>query len=245
MCSACALLAHSAAAQTPPRASTAAAAVAPADNRHWVFVYGTLRRNHRHHDLLPSSTFIGDFRTGTAYPRVVSTAYFGPVLLDIPGTGAPVCGEVYAVDDATLAALDKLENNDGVNYTRRAIKVTRVADPAATADAYVYLKCNGEGDMLTKQPIADRRSMKYVPRQCGALPAPTAVAARSAAAEDGGEAVTARVSSVLDLGASSARAATEQHARQPAPALADSVGVSMYAGQAVWGSGASYRTGSP
>jgi gamma-glutamylaminecyclotransferase len=141
------------------------AALVADEKTEWVFVYGTLRKGQPNHEVLATSTYIGEFRTTTAYPLVVSTAYFGPVLLDIPGTGSSVSGEVYAVTAATLATLDKLENADGVHYTRRAVKIARSSDPSATASAYVYLKCEYQDDLLTKLPPVDAaHTMPYVPR---------------------------------------------------------------------------------
>lgn len=44
-----------------------------ARNRHWVFVYGTLKRGFPNQGLLAGSTYLGEFRTLTPYPLVVGT----------------------------------------------------------------------------------------------------------------------------------------------------------------------------
>ncbi len=90
-------------------------------------------------------------------------AYFCPYLLDIPGKGSRVKGEVYAVSDSTLAALDRFENV-GSNFTRKVIKVASCADRSFDAKVFVYLKCNYTQDLLVQRYISDYQCRKYVPR---------------------------------------------------------------------------------
>jgi gamma-glutamylaminecyclotransferase len=156
---------------TPDACSDEGAAAPPlpeqrtahAKNKHWVFVYGTLKRGFANHSLLSAATYIGEFRTSTPYPLVVGGAYFSPYLLDIPDTGARVLGEVYAVCDDALASLDVLENV-GVNYTRRVLKVLSATDRSFHASAYAYLKCNFGEDLLEKPVMDNYQCRKYVPR---------------------------------------------------------------------------------
>lgn len=80
-----------------------------------VFVYGTLKRGEPNHQWLTESehgqpaTFIGSGRTVRKYPLVIGTQFNVPFLLDQPGTGHQIEGELYAVDEAKLAHLDVLE----------------------------------------------------------------------------------------------------------------------------------------
>lgn len=71
-----------------------------------VFTYGTLKRGYHNHSLLEGSRFIGNARTRKTYAMV--EAGF-PVLLGPTLWGYPVEGEVYEVDKATMADLDRLE----------------------------------------------------------------------------------------------------------------------------------------
>ncbi len=78
-----------------------------APQTHRVFVYGTLRRGFSNHGLLATSKFIGEAATLRPY-WMITTGPF-PVLLDhVPDDfGVPalaVVGEIYHVDDATVAA---------------------------------------------------------------------------------------------------------------------------------------------
>lgn len=75
------------------------------DARHHVLVYGTLRTGGRLHGLVEDARKLGEravegfvlYDTGLGFPAAV------------PGDGT-VRGEVYAVDDATLARLDRAED---------------------------------------------------------------------------------------------------------------------------------------
>ena len=80
---------------------------------HRVFVYGTLKRGHPNNPLLAGSEFLGEGVTLPTY-KMVATSF--PAIMPDPG-GKPVAGEVYAVDDATLARLDQLEI-EGRSYDR-------------------------------------------------------------------------------------------------------------------------------
>jgi gamma-glutamylcyclotransferase (GGCT)/AIG2-like uncharacterized protein YtfP len=105
---------------------------------HRVFVYGTLRRGHRNHFLLETSTFIGEAATLRPY-WMITTGVF-PVVLDaVPADfGFPplaIAGEIYHVDDATLEQLDRLEDK-GRAYDRR---VTDVYEGGHKVQAYIYI----------------------------------------------------------------------------------------------------------
>ena len=94
---------------------------------HQVFVYGTLKRGYPNaHIGMPRATFIGNYRTLERYPLVVGGQWFSPNLLNEPGTGHQVTGEVYALDDAVLAELDDLESvHLATGYRRVAAALCR------------------------------------------------------------------------------------------------------------------------
>ena len=88
---------------------------------HRVFVYGTLKRGYPNSPLLEGSEFVGEAVTVLTYKAVTIPAYGTagtnfPVIMPDPG-GKPVAGELYTVDDVTLARLDQLER-EGRAYDR-------------------------------------------------------------------------------------------------------------------------------
>lgn len=74
-----------------------------------VFVYGTLRRGQHNARVLSDSVYCGMSRTESIYTML----HLGGFPAIIPAlascAGVSIVGEVYAVDDATLADLDRLE----------------------------------------------------------------------------------------------------------------------------------------
>lgn len=88
-------------------------------NTYKVFVYGTLKRGYHNHYILENSKFVKDHTLSRKFLMLDSGAY--PVLLnaDIEYSGYPV-GEVYEVDDETMARLDRLEAV-GKLYDRKVV----------------------------------------------------------------------------------------------------------------------------
>lgn len=93
-----------------------------------VFVYGTLKRgqpnNYWMTDATPGSParFLGTGKMVLEHPLVIATRYNVPFLLDQPGTGKRVQGEVYSVDAQRLAHLDELERYPEF-YTRKVLDI--------------------------------------------------------------------------------------------------------------------------
>jgi gamma-glutamylcyclotransferase (GGCT)/AIG2-like uncharacterized protein YtfP len=108
--------------------ATGPAALARAVNSHpeLVFVYGTLKRGHGNHHWLAEASFQGE----AVLPNVVLHD-LGPFPMAVPGEGL-VRGEVYAVDAAGLARLDRLEGYPRL-YDRRPLPL------ADGRRAWVYL----------------------------------------------------------------------------------------------------------
>jgi len=110
-----------------------------------VFVYGTLKRGYPNaHVGMPRATYIGDACTAERYPLVTGGKWFVPNLINEPGTGFQVAGEVYQVDDAVLAELDALETvhlADGYRRLEIEIHPIRSAGPEEMpTKAWTYLR---------------------------------------------------------------------------------------------------------
>lgn len=110
-------------------------------SRHRVFVYGTLMKGEHHHEVLKEASFVGLTETHAHY-ELVQIDYY-PALL--PEGKTRVMGEVYEVDDLTLAQLDELEEVPDY-YVRERIKL------ADDSEAFAYLmpRARAEG----AEPIA-------------------------------------------------------------------------------------------
>jgi gamma-glutamylaminecyclotransferase len=86
--------------------------------QHLVFVYGTLRQDEVNHDLLAQARFVAEGRTEPSFELFD----LGSVPAMSTGGETAVLGEVYAVDDATLARLDRLEGHPSF-YQRTQIRL--------------------------------------------------------------------------------------------------------------------------
>jgi gamma-glutamylaminecyclotransferase len=130
---------------------------------HWIFVYGTLKRGWPNHALLRHALYEGGFITIERFPLVIGGPHFTPFLLNRPGAGKNVRGEVYRVDDEELAMLDVLENV-GANYHRERTLVHHLHDVDYVVEVFVYLKCNYTEDMLQQECLEEYTDTRYVPR---------------------------------------------------------------------------------
>lgn len=98
------------------------------DRAERVFVYGTLRRGQPNHRLLAGAHYLGTHVTPACYTMLDLGTY--PAVIE--GGATAVVGEVYAVDRALLARLDRFEDCPG-EYARR-----RIDTPYGAAWIYLY-----------------------------------------------------------------------------------------------------------
>jgi gamma-glutamylcyclotransferase (GGCT)/AIG2-like uncharacterized protein YtfP len=105
-----------------------------------IFVYGTLKRGCRNHPVLKGAEFLGEARTEPGYCLVHCGSYPGLVkgladpagLMDFAASEG-VFGELYRVDAALLAELDRFEDVPH-EYERAVIRLSGDAE----AQAYLY-----------------------------------------------------------------------------------------------------------
>ena len=123
---------------------------------HRVFVYGTLKSGFWNHYLLEGCEFFGRAATVPTYKmienKMIENSF--PVIMPDP-EGKPVIGEIYTVDDETLARLDQLER-EGSSYDRKLIDVTL---PLASGErlptkAFIYIGREDRfGKALARGPL--------------------------------------------------------------------------------------------
>ncbi|XP_053272841.1 gamma-glutamylaminecyclotransferase isoform X1 [Pleuronectes platessa] len=92
-----------------------------------VFVYGTLKKGqpnyHRMFDAANGKTeFVASALTAERYPLVIAGKLNIPFLLNLPGRGHRVHGEIYEVDDKMLRFLDDFETVPSM-YQRTLVQV--------------------------------------------------------------------------------------------------------------------------
>lgn len=132
---------------------------------HDVFVYGTLKRGFPNFEFnMPGTRYVGRFRTVDAFPLVVGGRWHSPYLIDEPGQGHQVWGEVFTVSEDHLRRLDELESvHLPSGYRRVETQIVAEAN-GGQQTAWVYLKDRATIEGIHDGPMAeyplDRR---YVP----------------------------------------------------------------------------------
>ena len=104
-----------------------------------VFVFGTLKSGFPNFATNRGRRVGSLFRTLERHPLLLVGERHVPWMIDSPGEGERVAGEVYDVDAAALVAMDDLEGigrPDG--YHRKALRVQ--SSDAALVLAQVYMK---------------------------------------------------------------------------------------------------------
>lgn len=108
-----------------------------------LFVYGSLKQGYPNAHVNGGERIPGVFRTRQTLPMLLLGDGHVPCLVLSPGGGHQVRGELYRLDDASLAAVDKLERvGEADGYLRQTIEVEDVASELPgpiTAFAYVKL----------------------------------------------------------------------------------------------------------
>ncbi|XP_044745260.1 putative gamma-glutamylcyclotransferase CG2811 isoform X2 [Coccinella septempunctata] len=121
---------------------------------HKVFVYGTLKTGEPNHHVFANNVdgcykLLCKAVTSQKYPLILGTKFNIPFLLQKPGTGYNVKGELYEVDDKVLAVLDELEDHPNF-YIREQSDVISSAD-SSVHKAWIYFIKNFQKHLLENE----------------------------------------------------------------------------------------------
>lgn len=145
-----------------------------------IFTYGTLKRGFSNHGLLQElvrtgdAAFLGEARTRERLPLVCGP-YRVPFLLDLPGSGDRVRGELYSASAKALARMDELEGTRRGHYERLPIEVVREegggVESSVVVEAEAYYADKSYADDLWRRSgekgyaeYSVREAMGYVRR---------------------------------------------------------------------------------
>ncbi|KAL3743419.1 hypothetical protein ACJRO7_018678 [Eucalyptus globulus] len=121
--------------------------------RSLIFTYGTLKRGFPNHPLMEDLILAGDAASlgphATHLPHPLVLGPFGiPFLVDLPGRGHRVRGELFSVSPRGLARVDELEGVGRGHYERLPVKVEAEGGSGGgvvEAEAYFAHASFGEG----------------------------------------------------------------------------------------------------
>jgi len=102
-----------------------------------IFIYGTLKRGKSNHRFMAGQRFLGPASTLPGYRLYQLDGY--PGMIESPSSGASVEGEIWDVDAAALAELDRLEGLSEGLYERVPVKLPAPWD-AGKVETYLYLR---------------------------------------------------------------------------------------------------------
>ncbi len=108
--------------------------------RHHVFVFGTLKEGFPNFATNRGTRLQGSFLTIECFPFHLVGERYSPWLLNTPGQGSRVVGQVFDVDDEALAAMDTLERVTEVDGYRRIELFVQAVATSEVISAYAYLK---------------------------------------------------------------------------------------------------------
>lgn len=118
---------------------------------HLICVYGTLRKGQCNHFFLDRSKFLGMAKTKKRYALYGSWIPF----LSRTASVSQVTGEVYAIDDATLLNLDRLEGHPDA-YKRDQAEV--VLQDGTELIAWIYFCDTPRGDLIESGDFLQKAS---------------------------------------------------------------------------------------
>lgn len=128
-----------------------------------VFIYGTLKRGFALHSKgLSDAEFLGNVQTVEPYPLFIAADFFGPMLLNRPGEGTEVRGELFEVSEDQLPTLDKLEDVGHEGSFRKDIEVVAVGG-GETVKALGFFKSEKWLEPLHSDCIGDYQDRRFIP----------------------------------------------------------------------------------
>uniref|UniRef100_A0A336K719 Gamma-glutamylcyclotransferase family protein n=1 Tax=Culicoides sonorensis TaxID=179676 RepID=A0A336K719_CULSO len=117
-----------------------------------VFLYGTLKRGQPNYHWLTNpdhgyAKFICDAITVEKFPLIIASRFNIPFLLNIPGKGHQIKGEVYEIDEKMLHNLDKLEDYPSL-YGREVKRVRKRDGTSEIMECVTYYLKNPPESLL-------------------------------------------------------------------------------------------------
>ncbi|MFZ4649828.1 MAG: gamma-glutamylcyclotransferase family protein [Rubrivivax sp.] len=121
-----------------------------------LFVYGSLKEGFPNYPHNRGTRLPGAFRTVQPHPFYLADGSL-PCLLDEPGSGLPVIGQLFEVGDAELQALDRLERvGEPGGYRRVELAVQAAAQAAVQSDAQTATQPAEAPVVLAQAYVQDR-----------------------------------------------------------------------------------------
>jgi gamma-glutamylaminecyclotransferase len=128
-----------------------------------LFVFGTLKTRFPLHDrFLGGATYLGAYRTVEKYPMFIAGQWFAPMMVDKPGNGFHVSGELYKIDRARLNEIDAVESVGKPGNFRLSIEVTPI-EGSGCGQAFAYVKSEELARPVHSPCLTDYQDRRFIP----------------------------------------------------------------------------------
>jgi gamma-glutamylaminecyclotransferase len=127
-----------------------------------LFALGTLKRGFAISDALNGSRYLGQYRSVERFPLLIAGPWYAPMLLNQPGLGRHIAGELYELDDAILARIDPIESIGRAGNLRIQILVAPSSGGPA-CDALAYAKEPALATPVHSGYLADYQDRRFIP----------------------------------------------------------------------------------
>ena len=128
-----------------------------------LFVYGTLKRGFPNAAHMGTAQFQTKATTVEALPLVVDPQSAIPYLIDKPGAGHRISGEVFLVDERDWPRLDYFEGVPDHYYQRLLVDVVPEAG-GAPLTVNAYFRWDGEGFISIEELLELELIPEYLPQ---------------------------------------------------------------------------------
>jgi len=130
---------------------------------HRLFVFGTLKRGFPLHERARAGAiWLGRGTTIEAYPMFVAGRWYAPMMLNEPGHGYRVMGELYEIEGPRLELNDGIESV-GVPGNFRTPAWIEPSDGGAARRALIYMKDRALALPIHTGRLADYQDRRFVP----------------------------------------------------------------------------------
>lgn len=128
-----------------------------------VFVFGTLKRGFALHDrALTGARYQGQYRTVQRYPMFIAGEWYAPMMMNEPGLGCQIVGELYQVDHQRLLLIDQIESV-GLPGNFRVRILVKALDQGTVCFANAYMKSRELASPVHSGLLGDYQDRRFVP----------------------------------------------------------------------------------
>jgi len=134
-----------------------------------VIAFGTLKRGFPLHHGLAGAQFCGEYRTVERFPMLIAGPWFAPMIFNEPGVGHQLTGELYRIDEASLARLDVIESVGKPGNLRIPVDVAPV-DGGEPCTAFAFMKSRALADPIHSEYLASYQDRRFIPPELRPAP---------------------------------------------------------------------------